>query len=78
MPADEFEVKAGEERAVRIDLASKNGGINKTLIFSYILYIPIAGLNLISCGQLDSTGISAVNNNSLCKVLDWENGTGLN
>ena len=68
--ADDYEATAREERAVQISLASENGRIMTALILNNGSYTPDAGMKLISCGQLDSKGISTVIENSVFKLLE--------
>ena len=70
--ADDFKVTAYEEGTVQIELISETQREMETLVLSKVLFIPDASMNLISCGQLDSKGISTVIENGIGKLLDRE------
>ena len=71
--ADDFEVTAYEEGVVQINLDPVLGNGMTVLVLSKVLYIPNAGMNLISCAQLDAKGISTVIEKGVCKLIDRNN-----
>lgn len=69
--ADNREVDAKKEGSVCTDLTPINEGEQKMqLIMICVLYIPDAGVEMISCSQMDSVGIYTVLGDRKCIIHD--------
>ena len=53
-------VEAKKEGVVRMVMEPRKGGIQTQLLLNKVLYVPDAGVNMISCTQLDKSDISTI------------------
>ena len=68
--ANDNVVEAKKEGVVRMVMEPRKGGIQTQLLLNKVLYVPDAGVNMISCTQLDKSDISTIIEGGECVLVD--------